>query len=492
VRPAVLVFLGAVVLSGITALSGIQPNDEGLMLQAASRIADGQVPYRDFWWFYPPGQPYLLAGLEALVGPSLVPWRVVRVLADATVATLAFLLARRVAGPRLALVAALAAALAMAFPSGPHPFPIALALALGALLLAGRHPVAAGVLVGLCAVWRLEFAAYLGLGLVVAWAPGTPRLVGAAVATALAAYVPMALAAGIGPAWDLLVAYPVTEFGDYQSLPFPLAYEAPLRTGSAGELLTTAEELLLHFLPLVLVVGLVASLLALRGRRELAAGVFAIGMGHYLLVRADLFHTAPLAVMVSVLAAWALARRATAGRARGVLALVAGAALAFLVVEGADRRVLALRDLGEPLDVPVADGVRARPAVARPLEQLVAHVRARVPAGGPLYVMTRRADLVTAGHPLLYVLTGTRNPTRYDIAAPGVVTSAPVQAEIVRSLERARPGVVVRWTDPVTAAPEPNRAGESTGVVALDRYLERAYAPQARFGAFTVLGRRDP
>ena len=27
------------------------------MLQAAARIADGQVPYRDFWWFYPPGQP---------------------------------------------------------------------------------------------------------------------------------------------------------------------------------------------------------------------------------------------------------------------------------------------------------------------------------------------------------------------------------------------------------------------------------------------------
>ena len=27
---------------------------------AASRIADGQVPYWDFWWYYPPGQPYLL------------------------------------------------------------------------------------------------------------------------------------------------------------------------------------------------------------------------------------------------------------------------------------------------------------------------------------------------------------------------------------------------------------------------------------------------
>ena len=39
------------------------------MLQAAARIADGEVPYRDFWWFYPPGQPYLLAGLLGAVRP---------------------------------------------------------------------------------------------------------------------------------------------------------------------------------------------------------------------------------------------------------------------------------------------------------------------------------------------------------------------------------------------------------------------------------------
>ena len=42
------------------------------MLQAAARIADGQVPYRDFWWFYPPGQPLLLGG--AVGGCSARRW----------------------------------------------------------------------------------------------------------------------------------------------------------------------------------------------------------------------------------------------------------------------------------------------------------------------------------------------------------------------------------------------------------------------------------
>ena len=45
---------------------GIGPHDEGLMLQAARRIADGQWPYRDFWWNYGPGQPLLLAPFGGL------------------------------------------------------------------------------------------------------------------------------------------------------------------------------------------------------------------------------------------------------------------------------------------------------------------------------------------------------------------------------------------------------------------------------------------
>ena len=117
----------------------------------------------------------------------------------------------------------------------------------------------------------------------------------------------------------------------------------------------------------------------------------------------------------------------------------------------------------------------------------------RLPARGPIYVATRRSDLVTSGHPLLYVLAGRRNPTRYDIPAPGVVTSAPVQREIV-ARPRAHPHAAwsVRWTDPVTAAAEPNAAGRSSGVRVLDEYLARRYREAERVGSFRLLERRPP
>jgi hypothetical protein len=534
-----LLFLGAALLSGVTLLEGVQPNDEGLMLQAAARIADGQVPYEDFWWFYPPGQPYLLGGLWELFGPSLLPWRIVRVLCDAAVALLVWMLARRGgASPKLALAAWLVAALAMAYPTGPHPFPPTLAMALGALLLLDRRPAPAGALTGLAAVWRIEFAAYLWLGAMLAYAvrpadagrgrPASARerggararrrpalaFSGAAAAVAGLLYLPVVAMAGFADSFDLLVRYPLEDFSDYQSLPFPLDYDGPLNTGSVGGFFSdSAENLLVFYLPLALVIGLVGSLVALALRferarwQQVAAAVFAIGMAHYLVTRPDVFHTAPLAVMVAVLAAWTLAparvsaktpeKRSAArtpggvGRVHRVVARAGGAlaafALAYALVEGLDRRWLDLRTDYAELRLPAADGVRVRAAQRDPLERAVRDVQSRVPPGEPIYVATRRSDLVTSGDPLFYVLAERRNPTRYDIQAPGVITSAPVQREIVDDLRRVSPRAVVRFTSPITAAPEPNRAGESTGVTILDDYLEGAYRAAGRHGAYVVL-----
>jgi hypothetical protein len=524
-----LLFGAAALFSALTIRHGIQPNDEGLMLQAAARIADGQLPYSDFWWFYPPGQPYLLAGLWDVFGPSLIWWRVVRVAVNALVVVLVYVLARRAAPRGLSLVAAAVACGAMAFPSGAHPFPIALAFALGALLLIER-PVAAGVLVGFCAAWRIEFAAYVGLALVVAYALSPrswPRrfaamrgVVLAALAVAVVLYAPVVLSAGLSDSWRLLVDYPLTDFSQYQSLPFPLDYDGLLNTSGVGGFLSDSSESILHFyLPLALVIGLAGSLLALglgwsRERWwQVAPAVFTIGMAHYLVVRPDIFHTAPLAVMLAVLGAWALARVGVWPKRQpgvdksatppsegagfpvqrslaGLGALAAALALAYSLVEGTDRFVHGLVDDTVALDVPIADGVRDDPRRAVPLAQAVAHVRARVPAGRPIYVMTKRADLVTSGYPLFYVLAERPNPTRYDIAAPGVVTSAPVQDEIVRDLERAGYPLVVRWTDELSAAPEPNAAGKSSGVRILDDFLNSAYRETNRFGDFHILERK--
>ena len=300
------------------------------------------------------------------------------------------------------------------------------------------------------------------------------------------------IAAGIGPSWDLLVDYPLTDFRDYQTLPFPLSYDGPLNTGSPGGFLNdSAEPLLLYYLPLALVLGLAgrgrrAGPAAARAARDRDRACFALGALAYLLVRTDLFHTAPLAVMVAILAAWALADRS--GAPRRARPRWRGSRSSSRSPRGstAAGSCCARTPSRSTCRSPTACACRRsrRPSSRRSCAGCLPR--------GPIYVATRRSDLVTSGHPLLYVLADRENPTRYDIPAPGVVTSAPVQREIVRDLERTRTPMVVRWTDPVTAAAEPNAAGRSSGVRLLDEYLARSYREAEREGSFRLLERRAP
>jgi len=453
------------------------------MLAAGERIADGQLPYRDFYANYGPGQYFLIGGLDALFGPSLLSWRILRVALDAGVAVLAYALTRRDASEPLALAAWLAVAAAMAFPSIPHPNPTALALGFGALLLAERRPVLAGALGGVAAVFRLDLGVAAIAGAALAGgrqAAARVALSGALVAVVLLA--PVVLAAP-GDFWDQTLGFALDE-QRMQRLPLPGAWDGGFEP----------NKILQHYFAYVLLAGAALWLVvAARGRlpaRLWAPAPLAAAGVVYLLARADVFHLVPLAAVLPVLLATAAARERAAGRTVSTLALVA--VLALVALHGLDRKRIQLLD-PPPLatvDTDVADGVKAPPDEARALSELSRYVRERVPPGRPVFVANPRHDLVRVGNPLVYVLVGRPNPTRYDVMQPGVVTTADVQREIVGDLERTRPELVIRWLSPLADQREDNDAGRSSGVRVLDRYLARAYAPDRRFGEYQVLSRR--
>ena len=111
-------------------------------------------------------------------------------------------------------------------------------------------------------------------------------------------------------------------------------------------------------------------------------------------------------------------------------------------------------------------------------------VQRLVPPGEPIYVTTRRSDLVRFNDPRFYVLAERPNAAASDF---GLLARAEEQREIVEALERERPQAVVRWLDPITTVREPNLRGEPTGVRLVDEFLRREYRETARYGDYAVL-----
>ena len=345
------------------------------MLAAAARVANGELPYRDFLWPYGPAQPYALGAWFDLFGPSLLSWRVLRVLCDAAVATTVYALVRRDAPPWLALVAWLTAACAMAQPTSPTPFPFALLLVLLAYGAATRSqddtiPPAtsswpASDRPGGRLATRLRALRRRGDrgGARLRPGPGRPRALAlfAAPAAGLALLLYLPFAAIIGPAdlYDELVGKSLRE-KEWWTLPFPFSYDGDLRAWPPGALAKDAKDVLGFYLPLLALVGLALALLtwipsARREWRLAGLLVLAAGMVAYLLSRADEFHTTPLIV--------ALALVLPAIRSPGVRACSrspARAVLGLLLLHGLANRGKALLDPPEldTIDVAVADAPR--------------------------------------------------------------------------------------------------------------------------------------
>jgi hypothetical protein len=490
---AAAVFAGAVAVSAFSILRGIDVFDEGLALQAAARISDGQLPYGDFTWAYGPGQPYLLAGLNELFAPSLLAWRIVRMLVNGAVAVVVYVVLRDRVGELPALGGALIAACAMAQPLSANPFAIAFLFALLAVAAAAAsepRPLAAALFTALAAAWRLDFGIYAGLACIAALAlrrDGRAALVygACAAAGALLAYLPFLIATGPADMWDALVATGLRD-REYWTLPFPLDYDGDFSLWPLGTLAHDLKDLLTFYAPLLLLIGLgVAGVAAFLRRRELTplwSSLLVLGgcFVMYLLSRTDAFHETPLLVTLAVLLPVVAvgARRSIAIPALAVLAL-----LGAYVVANRGNALLDPPEL-ERLRLDVADGVKAEPVDADALPRAVASVHELVPPGEPIYVVTLRSDLVRIGNPLFYVLAGRPNlmDTDFDLQ-----TSAAEQMEIVERLEEAQPKAIVRWTDPDSARAEDNKRGESSGSRLLDEYLSRAYRERDRFAYYVVL-----
>jgi hypothetical protein len=340
---------------------GLNLTDEGLFWYVTERTAAGDVPLRDVR-SYEPGRYYWSAAWLRVLGPGVKTLRISLAVLQGVGLLLAFLLLRRVV-QSVALLAVLGLIVVVWMWPMYRSFENVAVLAL--LLAAARlveHPVAsrwraAGIVVGVAALVRIDHGVYGALAFLLLLVFTTTRLDGIrpGVAAAnwalgvLVGYSPMFLLAVLAPGFvrgftaNLVYMARTTGWAGTVSLPLPVPWLWAVLPGLGGRSFAEAAaavalSTLFTLLPAVLVL---AGCLAFRARgvatpqqAQLAAAA-AVGVPYlsHTFSRADLQHLTPTAMtLVVAITALVTSLPAPARRIASLAAVPLALAVTYLVV----------------------------------------------------------------------------------------------------------------------------------------------------------------
>jgi hypothetical protein len=520
--------------------------DEGLVLFGAERVLNGDVPHRDFFTLYGPAQFYLLAALYKVFGASVLVERAWDTVVRCYCVVLVFIVVKRVAPRKVALLTAAASLVWLAsFESYGYPVFPALAAALAGVtflapVLARAKPtprlIVAGVCAGVVVLFRYDvgFAVFGSECLILAFAAWTQRspttlglstaaqclsLFGAGFALVV---TPVTIAFAVSGAIPDLVFDVVTYSARYyvkmRSLPFPPPWWV-----------WTRPKDLAVYLPPALCIAAVPTIVDIARRQRTVANVsvncerqsaapivlkwmlllllvltlvfFAKGV-----VRVSRIHMG-MALVGSVALAGVLVQpirgRGLIGRGMAMAAVLATGGFTLLSMGAALKE--AVHNIAWASDPaswakpatempPPSGSCRVHPELARlacfhvgPAEiKTILYVEQSSGPDDSVLSGVSRHDRIFVNDVFLYFAANRRSVTKWHEYDPGLQTAAVIQEKMVHELQMAKPKLVVleaTWEN----VHEANRSALSSGVTILDDYLSRAYEPVAKFGPNTIL-----
>ena len=442
----------------------IGPADESYLLFGARRILDGEVIYRDFFEVLMPLAFQFYAAVLAIGGRTLLAARVAAAIVDGIGCGLLVVLARRIAGPAEATLAAVAFIM-LALPCFPHASPhwlsTTLWLATAAMMLSERlressrlRPALAGALVGAAVCVQQQRGVYLAAWAVLAMVVlAFDRPPGARLRHAVSTVAWLTAGALLIAAVDLGQAVWASSLSQVVYSTFTFAFENYGRVFAThppwGEHIFQFEAPTWLWLQrwgrLFLVIEAAALLLAARrgfDRLErvrlclLLLGVFAVLS---ILYHPDYIKVGFVLPFLLIPGArtlhtiFGMLRLRGAGRVRLVRYAVVGVLVAATCVKGV--RTLERARSASPLRYATAFGtIAGNEANIRMFEAVRAAVERDPPGERWLYSYPDDA--------WLYLATGARDPTRFSLLLPWYNSPAQV-AEAIADVHRRKPGTLV-------------------------------------------------
>ena len=526
---------------------GIDVYDEGIALLGAQNVLGGQIPYRDFFYLYPPGGLYLNAALFKVFGPSIIVGRILEALIAFLTVVCVFFVTKRIATQKYATIASILAIVIFILVGSPGISP-GINLLIGVLiaLLAciylfhlhtfdkTRDMLVLGLATALLMFFRLDFGLYLFISLSVIlllcnysgeMSVSAPRkrlrkvvkVWGTYVFGILIIAMPiLILVLRVVPLQDLnyqFIVYTRSIYPAFRSLPPPSLLSPP----SPGITIAVIEFIMFYF-PILIYLSSFGWLCnqAIRHNAKISEQrkpLFLLLLGVlffvYGSVRVGLGQLVPTALLSVILFLWLVSifveKTFQSSEGKAVRAIKSAANLTYVVAIALVLLLLfsfaavptldpaVYLPVGSPasLDLNRARGIYIDADEAHNLTEAVAFIQAHVPSNETIFVGNMQHEQIFINNVMFYFLAERASATKYYDLEPGVATTAMIQNQIINDIVTHDTKYIVLWSGLVANATEPNQSQYPSGVKNLDNFIATNFVPVEHYGDYTIYARKD-
>ncbi|MBL8000072.1 MAG: hypothetical protein JNL32_15730 [Candidatus Kapabacteria bacterium] len=495
-----------------------EPNifDEGISVTCATRIMDGDIPYRDYWAMYTPGIYYTLAGCMSVLGKTVFAERCADVLVRLGIIYVLICSVSEIPSHGIRRGAAVLIAY---FVGGITLFTYAIFPAILFCFISflfvvqlesftwSRSSIIAGFCAALAFTYRLDFGLYcmvtLGItGIVLVLARHIPIRKGITFCMAITigffvGLIPLFVLAsvtGIAPLYEQLFSFTTGDLLSIRHLPLP----SPIPIwGNGVSMMSSVKQWLVmgaSFYGVVAINGfaLLQAVLRIKTRFtsydiiQLAISLMGLLFIAQALNRCDHAHCIPQILCAIISSALVIGRETNSVKLKRTIGMAcsAGMVLVFAAIVPVGI-VLAKAVTQTPVwkshcTLPASNGVK----FSTDASDAAQYVRERSSQQEYAMVVNSRHDKIISTNVMLYFLLERRCPIPYHDIHHGIITRADVQREVIDSLNLKN----VQWlimTD-IGESTEPNLTAVSSGVHLLDTYIRTAYTQEKCFGGYSV------
>ena len=512
---------------------GINIFDEGMQVYGAVRILNGDIPFKDFFYLYPPGQIYLIAGLFKFFGNTLMTLRLWLIILSSLFSLLVYYISLLFIRKRSAIIVWFLSLIWISSYRPISPMVSLLPLVFISCLYMvyffrkenPRYLLLAGLFAGLCLLFKQEHGVFIIIGelflfFLFSIEESNKDLTGNILnflklvkwyLTGLGIIlVPAAIfILSVVPIRDLeyhFMTFPLTKYAQFYSLrypaPFPnLAYLFS-HILSLQDFIWQIIQRIAYYFPMTvyLTAAFTIGFRMLKGILKNSPAVWGLRLFIILgilfhihgFIRGNLHMLRPTFFFAFIVFCY-LTDNISVSRKTALITFISILfVFAMVFIPLVEKSQFLYENLPSPFsfNLPRAKGI-IWDERGETYEKLVRYIQEKTAEEERIFVGNIRHDLIFTNDVMLYYLSERQSATKYHELESAIMANRAIQEAIISDIQKYRVRYVVLWKDDFPQPRPGGLSGKSNGVFVLDNFIRKEFTPVTDYPSYTVLKRNS-